>query len=185
MSKALEGVEGAAEILPRLLAIYRVTASGWDEGDAYFLVKNPMPLAREKGERLASTHLRKFVAIAKEVAATDLLRLLEPLPSIEVVEGQTPWPPSQDDPETLFYEARADFMASLTPLPSDALLLDGAIYYLACDYFLRDHVLWPLYRQSAAVAEPFESYFELWTFGAGMRFVNDRLVKVFVPAPIG
>jgi hypothetical protein len=182
LSEALDGVVGTKEILPRLLEVYQATASGWDQGDAYFVVRTPNPLSQVRARLLVITHLQRFADIAKAVGASELLALLAPLPRIEVIQGQTPWPPSQDDPETLIYEARTEFMASLTPSPSHALLLKESIYNLACDYFLGDHILWPLYQHSTTLVEPFESYFELWKHGAGMRFVNDNLVRAFVPA---
>jgi hypothetical protein len=164
------------------LEVYQATAWGWDQEDAYFVVKKPQPLSRERAAHLVTRHLQQFADIARETGNGQLLRLLEPLPRVEVVPGKTPWPPGQDDPEVLIYEARTDFMTSLSPLSSYALLLDEALYHLACDYFLRDYILWPLYRQASTLVEPFGSYFELWKHGAGMRFVTDKLVKVFVPA---
>ena len=46
MSEAFEGVEGADEIVPRLLDVYEATADGWqreETHDGYFVVRNPAP----------------------------------------------------------------------------------------------------------------------------------------------
>lgn len=96
---ALHGLVGANEILPRLMEVYQVTAPGWDETDAYFLVKKPQPLSKVEAKRLASAHLENIAGIARVLGNQQLLRLLEPIPDIEVIQGSTPWPPSQDDPE--------------------------------------------------------------------------------------
>lgn len=181
LAEALEGVVGADEILPRLLEIYQATAEGCQEGDAYFVVRKPKPLSKEQARQMANSHLQKMEKVAKEVGNSELVQLLEPPPRIEVVSGKTPWPPGQDDPETLIYEARTDFTLSLTPLESHILLLDDAIYNIACDCFLRDYVLWPLYSRSTVIADPFEPYFKLWKHGAGIRFQGDDLVKAYVP----
>jgi hypothetical protein len=181
LPRALEGVVRAEEILPRLLQIYAATAPGWDERDAYFVVRAPDPLFQDQARDLILAHVQRFAQIAKEVGAIELLGILEPPPEIDVVQGHTPWPPDPDGVESLMYDARTDFIESLTPTASDALLLDDALYHLACDYYLRDYVLWPLYRQSSKVVEPFGSYFEMWKHGAGLRFVTTDLIKAFVP----
>jgi hypothetical protein len=181
LPRALEGVVRAEEILPRLLQIYAATAPGWDERDAYFVVRTPNPLFQDQARDLVLAHVQRFAEIAKEVGAVELLGILQPSPEIDVVEGHAPWPPDPDGVENLMYDARADFMASLAPIASDALLLDDALYHLACDYFLRDYVLWPLYRQSSKVVEPFGPYFEMWKHGVGLRFVRTDLIKAFVP----
>jgi hypothetical protein len=181
LTAAFEGVVGADEFLPRLLRIYQATAEGWDETDAYFVVRRPTPLSQEKAKQFATLYLQKMGEVAAEVGNADLVQLLKPLPRIEIVVGKAPWPPGQDDPETLIYEARTDFILSLTPQDSQVLLLDDALYHIACDYFLRDYVLWPLYKHSTAIADPFEPYFDLWEHGAAIRFQGDDVVKVYVP----
>jgi hypothetical protein len=178
--RALESVSGANEIVPRLLRIYSATAPGWNERDAYFVVRNPTPVSQDQIRNLVLAHIQRFAEIAKHIGSIKLMEILERPPEIVVVQGQTPWPPSPDSVETLMYDVRTDFMASLTPSLSDALLLDEALYSIACDYFLRDYVLWPLYVPSSSVVEPFGPYFEMWIHGVGLRFVGTDLIKAFV-----
>lgn len=184
LAAALEGVVGANEILPRLLELYEVTADGWQREDAYFVVKNPKPCSKEQARQLTNLHLQKMREVAREIGNRDLRHLLEHPPQIEVICGKVPWPPGQNDLESLIYEVRTDFILSLTPLNSHILLLNDAFYHIACDYFLRDYILWPLYRHSTTVVEPFKPYFELWKYGAGFRFPIDDTVKVYVPSLI-
>jgi hypothetical protein len=179
----LEGVAGADEIVPRLLRIYAATAPGWNEHDAYFLVRRPKPLSQDQVRDLVLAHIQRFAEIAQQIDAIELIEILERPPKVVVVQGQAPWPPGPESVETLMYEARADFMASLTPSVSEALLFDEALYYLACDYSLRDYVLWPLYRPSTTIVEPFGPYFEMWTHGVDLRFVGTDLIKAFVGVP--
>jgi hypothetical protein len=87
LARALDGIVGAEEMLPRLLELYQATAPGWDEGDAYFVVRTPKPFSKERARLLVSTHLQRFAGIAKAIGASELLGLLEPLPSIEVIQG--------------------------------------------------------------------------------------------------
>jgi hypothetical protein len=181
LAAALDGLAGAEAILERLLAIYRVTAAGCELGDAYFIVRNPEPLSKLEAEQLSRSHLRNMADIARALDRSELLHLLEPLPRMQVSQGQTPWPPTQDSPEALIYEAEVDFIAGLTPLPSYILLLKEAMFYIACDSFLRDYILWPLYQKSTLVTDPFQPYFELWKHGSGIRFTGGRAGTVFVP----
>lgn len=192
---AFDGVVGAEQILPRLMQVYEATAAGWEpEGrsDWYFVVRQPTPLAAERAEELCTEHLQKVAQLAKEFEAAgdedtvaELQALLDPLPRVEVVQGETPQPPDDDDPEGLIYEVTNDVMRylrwNLKPVESHAHLMDEALYTLACDYSLAYHILWPLYRHLTPVSEPFAAYFELWQHGAGYRFHQSDQVTVYVP----
>jgi hypothetical protein len=184
LEAAFEGVEGREEILPRLLEIYQATADGWTRDDAhdmYLVVRRPPPISALRAEDLLRMYLHHVGAIARAVGNDELADLLAgPLP-FEVVAGQAPWPPGADDPETLIHEVISDFMLSLSPQPSDALLLDEGLYTIACDYQIRHFVLWPLYRQCTEIRDPFRRYFDLWKHGAGYRFASDGTIRVYVP----
>jgi hypothetical protein len=181
---AFEGVVGTEEILLRLLDVYRATAAGWadDAGqDAYFIVRNPRPITEAAVLDLVRSHLRKLAAMAAAVGDREASRLLGMPLRLEAVEGQTPWPPAPDDPETLIAEMVGDFMASLRPRESQALLMQEGFYTIACDCNLKHHLLWPLYREAAGIDEPFLPYFELWRHGVGLRFAGEDAVKAYVP----
>ena len=180
LSKVFEGVVGGEEILKRLIAIYRATESGWEKRDAYFVVRKPAPLSEKTAIQLVNLHLDNFAEIARQIDNGELLQLLCPRPNIEIHQGTTPWPPSDDDPEVLLYEAQGEFIQSLKPLKSSASILSDAVYHIANDYLIRDYVLWPLYESSCPIVEPFGPYFELWKHGAGFRFSQDH-INVFVP----
>lgn len=182
LDAVFKDVVGAGEILPRLLEVYRATAEGWDQDgeDAYFIVRHPEPISTAQASMLARSHLDQLAAIAQEMNDVEAVELLLRPLSLVVVEGETPWPPDDDDPETLIYEMRGDFMASLEPLESHALLMKEGLYYIACDYRLQHHILWPLYRHATSIKEPFEPYFRLWKHGIGLRFAGE-VVNVYVP----
>lgn len=184
VAAAFEGVEGGDEILPRLIEVYRATATGWDREDGcdgYFIVRDPAPLSVERATTLLRLHLDSLAAMSEAVGCDELTGTLRSPLVLEAVEGETPWPPGDDDPETLIYDVTCQFMESLTPRESAAHLLGEAFYTIACDYNLQHHILWPLYRDATPIVEPFEPYFELWKHGAGFRFTDERTVRVFVP----
>lgn len=176
---AFEDVVGGDEILRRLLDVYRATAS--TPGDWYFVVRDPPPITRSRVLELLGLHLAKFAQMAAAIGDDDAARLLKTPFRLEAVEGQTPWPPTTDDPEACVYDMRCDFMQSLEPQESHALLMEEAFYSIACDYYLSAHLLWPLYRHSTDIEEPFLPHFELWRHGVGYRFVGKDVVRAYVP----
>ncbi|MFI5455639.1 MAG: hypothetical protein ACHRXM_09325 [Isosphaerales bacterium] len=116
LEAAFEGVVGADEILPRLLEVYPVTADGWrsDEAyDAYFIVHNPRPISASRAKDLIGLYLESVAAMAQAVGNDDSRGLLERPLRVGVVEGEKPWPPGRDDPETMISETTGDFMRSL------------------------------------------------------------------------
>jgi hypothetical protein len=184
LPQAFEGVVGGDEILPRLLEVYRATADGWRGGgdyDGYFVVRNPGPTPASRAEDLIRRHLGRVAAMAEAVGDDELASLLGRPLRVEVAEGEAPWPPGEDAPESLIYEATGEFMGSLTPLESDALLMREGLYTIACDYNLQYHCLWPLYRHASTIEEPFGPYFDLWKQGFGYRFMSEADVRVYVP----
>jgi hypothetical protein len=184
VAAAFEGVEGGDEILPRLLEVYHATAEGWDREDGpdgYFIVQNPVSLTAARATALLRLHLDRLAAMSEEVGWDELTELLQSPLKLEAVEGDTPWPPGDNDPEALIYDATSEFMESLTPRESTAFLLGEAFWTIACDYNLKHHILWPLYRDTTPIEEPFRPYFDLWKHGAGFRFVDQETVRVYVP----
>ena len=184
VSAAFEGVQGGDEILPRLLEVYKATSEGWqreDTFDGYFSVRNPAPITATRAIGLLRLHLDNLVAMSEAVGCDELTGLLRSPLRLEAVEGETPWPPGDDDPETLIHDVTCRFMESLTPRESAALLMGEAFWTIACDSNLQNHILWPLYRHATPIEEPFQHYFDLWKHGAGFRFADERAVRVYVP----
>jgi len=185
LSQAFEGVECGEEILARLLEIYRATADGWlreNSHDGYFIVRNPPPTTSSQAEDLVRKHLKRVVAMAEAIGRAELTALLRQPPRIELTHGEAPSPSlDYDGPDSMIYEATNDFMHSLTPRESEALLMEEAMYAIACDYNLQYHCLWPLYRDATPIEEPFAPYFELWKRNLDYRFTGDSEVRVYVP----
>lgn len=88
--------------------------------------------------------------------------------------------PDYDAPETIVYDMVGDWYSGLNPVQSDALLLHEAFYSIACDYDIARYLMWPLYRTSSDIVEPFAPYFDLWTHGAKPWFGRPGLVTVYV-----
>jgi hypothetical protein len=181
VERALRGVVRSDVIVPRLMEIYEAPVDGYPT-DVYFIVRKPTPLSRDDALHLAILHRQKLNEISKEAKSGELAQLLRQHDRSEVVVGQRSWPPNEEDPETLVDEVVTDYVLSLSPERSQALLLREALYNMACDTYIRDYVLWPLYQESTSVLEPFEPYFKLWKHSAGFRFDHDGSLKVYVPS---
>ena len=179
VERVFAGVVGGDEILHRLLAVYEFSEN--------FVVRRPLPATPEKLVDLTTQHLdnvRQIAAGCRDAGdqEAELLRLLSPAPRIEIIRAQPPArsPTDFDFPESDVYEVTGQWFRDLVPIQSDALLLREAFYSIACDYKIAHHLLWPLYRHSTQIDEPFAPYVELWTHGALPFFERPGLVNVYV-----
>jgi hypothetical protein len=175
------GVVGGHELLQRLLEVYRVTAAGWEPHDAYFLVKAPPALAESEMLRLSQLHRDAMQLVARFAGATELESLLDAARRLSVV-ARVESTAAAVGANLQVHEAAVDFVANLPGLDSEALLLGEAYYGIACDYLLKFHLLWPLYRRASSLDEPFGSYSQLWKHGLRCDFRTRGVVSVGVAA---
>ena len=182
LDNVFAGVVGGPDLLQRLLEVYRATATGWDPADAYFLVRSPQPLGEAEAIMLAQRHRDSMVRIASHLGADEVGSVLEAAKEVSVV-GSREGTAAAEGANLQIYEAVIDFMTSLTPRQSEALLLGEAYYAIACDYSLKYHLLWPLYRAASPLEEPFEAYFQLWKHGVQCDFGTHGIVALSTPTP--
>jgi hypothetical protein len=180
LAGAFERVAGGDELLQRLLDVYRVTAPGWEPSDAYFLVKAPQPLTDAALSEYARRHRDSMAQIASYVGEDELGSFLKEAGELVTVAPSDSTPASEGA-NLRIYEAAVDFMTGLDPEESEALLLGEAYYGIACDYFLKYHLLWPLYRRSSPLDEPFEAYSQLWKHGVQCDFLERGRMTLSVP----
>ncbi len=198
VERVFTGVVGGDEIVQRLLKVYEYTKESFKRF-TYFIVCRPAFAAPERLENLTTQHLEKVRQIARSIqpesteskqlhtsiiaGAAELASLMETLPQIEIKREAAPTRtlPDYDAPETLLYDVVGDwFSVLISPIQSDALLMGEAFYSIACDYYIARYLMWPLYRRSTAVWEPFAPYFQLWTHGARPIFEKPGLVTLYV-----
>jgi hypothetical protein len=178
--KVFAGVVGGDEIVQRLLRIYECTKESFQRY-MYFIVCRPAPATPERLVDLTTQHLEKMRQIARSAGEDELVSLLEALPEIKIKREAAPTRtlPDYDAPGTFLRDVVGDWFRSLDPVQSDALLLDEAFYSLTCDYNIARYLMWPLYRRSTDIEEPFAPYFELWTRGACAIFEKPTMVTVY------
>jgi hypothetical protein len=193
VERVFAGVAGGEEIVLRLLKVYECTKESFG-GFGYFIVRRPTRATPEKLVDLTTQHLEKVRQIAcsfrpeaiktKQMresliaGAAKLASLLETLTQIEIKREAAParTQPDYQAPETILYDVVGDWVMGLDPIPSAALLMREAFYSIACDYYIANYLMWPLYRHGTDIVEPFALYFELWTHGARAIFEKPGLV---------
>jgi len=187
LERVFAGIVGGEEIRLRLLRVFDAANSrvnGW----GYFVVSQPLPATEDRLIELAKQHLIKMHQIAVSYCegefdeGDELVGLLGSMPRIEIKREPKPQrDPMVYCPESNIYGTSGDWFIALTPLQSDALMLHEALYMMTCRYDIAQYVLWPLYRNSTPLEDPFLPCFELWRHGADAYFGEPGLVTVYVP----
>lgn len=184
------GLPQGAELNRRLAALYQVAGDSRRlEGghDAYFIVRNPSPLEPDRAAAWAEQWLRSLSDLAKAVGVADDVPHLQTLPQVRVLEGLAPKQLKSDlEAVPLYRTLKQDGATWAAQLPGESgvvELLGPAFYYAACDWALRDHLLWPLYAEGSELEDPFAPYFNLWRHGAKLRAFSDDRVDVYLPHP--
>lgn len=181
-------LEQGVELARRLRLLYQATGETPRPGggrDAYFIVRDPPPLDPELAREHAVTWLRQLADLARVVGADDWLQYLEPLPTIRVLEGIAPKQTKADlDTVPLYRLLKRDAAGWTERLPGNqdiAAMLRPAFYFAACDWALRDHLLWPLHDEASELDDPFAAYFELWRHNAKLRAMGPGQLDVYLP----
>jgi hypothetical protein len=179
VERVFAGIVGGDEIIERLRKVYESTK---ESSGPYFIVRRLAPATPERLADLTTQHYMKVRQIARSVDDERLASELAVLPEIEIKRESLPDRLRSDvnAPEASVYDVTGDWFGGLNPIESDALLLREAFYSIACDYKIAQHLMWPLYRHSTEIEEPFAPYFELWTHGALPFFGKPGLVTVYV-----
>jgi hypothetical protein len=153
--------------------------------DAYFIVRQPPPISGERVEALAADWLERLAAALSDVGESRLRDLLRAGLQVRVLEGKPPKHPRQVDQKCgLLRELERvglEFTAALSPTCEVSSMLRQAYYFIACDPFLRDYLVWPIYQQGVTRDEPFAPYFELWRHGIKYRAFNDEVIDFYIP----
>ncbi|WP_164104278.1 apolipoprotein acyltransferase [Candidatus Laterigemmans baculatus] len=188
LGKVFEGVPHGEELLARLHQVFAASGSGArGDGmrDAYFVVRQPANLPPQRVEAAGRQWLANLAELDQQIGSGELRELLEPLPRIRVLVGNPPKHPRDPAERSrllLAINAFSErFVGPLRPSGDAALGLRQAYYYIACDAYLRDHLLWPLYRQVTGMSDPHEPYFQLWEHGIKFRIFNDEEIDFYIP----
>ena len=164
--------------------------------DAYFIVRNPPALSPERAEVLGVEFIEgvlRFYEAAEPTGEREQLPSFSQsnMPTIRVLEGKPPkHPKNKNERAPLlcvlqeYCPAQIDSLSAKSEL---ATQLSEALYFVACDNWLREYLRWPLFKEH--VQEPqlqcleqlLSSYFELWRHGVKYRVFSDSQVDFYLP----
>jgi hypothetical protein len=185
----LKGLPLEKEILPRLLRVYQATANSWPKDaskgvPAYFVVSDPPRIDVAKAQSYGEAYLRSLTALAKERKSDYLLDALTPTPEVRVETKDPPKrkPDEITDLESVIYEGLCDLVFDLDQARSTVSIphaFEEGLYYMACTYELQYYVVWPIYRKTCGIEDPFAPWFDLWRHGIEERYA-DRSMTLYV-----
>lgn len=188
LERLFEGLPMGDALQQRLSQLYQVAGDATRPGgglDAYFIVRKPAAMDPQWAERCAAQWVQAVVELARETEHEELVQRLDPPPRIRVLQGVAPKQMRADLQTFPLYRALKVQAAELTQrLPANhaALeLLRPAYYFAACDWALRDYLLWPAYAPQSRADDPFGPYFELWRHGAKVRILADDRIDIYLP----
>ncbi len=178
LRKLLEGVPDADEICVRYAVLRDAAGDGVnpeDESvDAYFVVRQPQPIAIDRAEQLLRDHYEAMASLAHEIADVALSDALRAAAAIEWTAAI-----SDDDATNALdidiSEVVGDHLER-GPAEHPILGLREAAYGLAASYEIARYLLWPAYRQQFATSDPYAPYVELWCHGVELRHLEDRIL---------
>lgn len=152
--------------------------------DAYFVVRNPPKIDPDLASNLAKSWLTGVRDLSTSLGDVETASVLDPIPSIRVLEGMAPKHPKEDIEKSELLKTMQQDVPTLVeridagPFPE---LLRPAFYFTACDTMLRDYLMWPMYREASGLKDPFEAYFELWKHGVKYRIFGETQVDLYLP----
>lgn len=195
---ALNGLPRAEDFLNRLGTLYQLCGDPRrpDGGkDVYFIIRKPLPIDPADVETLVGHWITQMVDLAERLHHQEAVGLLRKIRRIRVLEGLPPKHPRNPEEWSPLLSGFQKILPGLT----DGLIeifpalgaLRPACYYIACDPFLRDYFMWPLYEHALITGaslpssdhalDPYRSYHQLWSHGVKYRIFEDDQIDLYIP----
>ncbi|MCC9641963.1 apolipoprotein acyltransferase [Rhodopirellula sp. JC740] len=153
--------------------------------DAFFLVRSPQPIDPVVVESKAADWTDRMIQLAEELGNDDAASRLRGIEKHRVLEGIPPKHPKEDHHKTqllkTFQDLVENFVTQVDLQDPFAEALRAPYYFISCDAGVRDHLMWPLYKDHVRVEEPFEPYFDLWSHGVKFRIYQEQQVDWYMP----
>lgn len=198
LEKVFERAPCGEAIMERLFQVYETTGEARRSdgmSDAFFIVRNPEKIDPGEALDVATEFFEQLHQLALENDVSELNSVLNPLPTIRIIEGKAPKHPKAELEKSNLLHAmqkqapavidkflgKHDESGQRLPQQEFAQFLGPALYFVACDSFLRDYLLWPLVAEYSALDDPFEPYFWLWSKGAKYRIFNNNQIDLYFP----
>jgi len=183
-----DGLAHDESLHDRLTQLFEAAGDDGKNGggrDAYFIVRKPPVLDADVAQDHGQHWLKSIKQMAERVGNTALAESLQTLPRIRVLEGMPPKQPKSDRQTFPLLAALKDDAATLTDnVACDnevVSLMREAYYFTACDWALRDYLLWPTYAEAFGQSDAMSGYFELWRHGVKWRVFHDDMIDLYLP----
>lgn len=184
----LEDVVAADDLIGRLRQVYQVAGDPTRPSgglDAYFIVRGPAEIEADYAEVVCQDWLQALAVVAAGQGKTKLQELITSGVTIRVLEGKPPkHPRSESERSALLNELnrlQSELTEQLRAACQAVEALRTAYYFIACDGFLRDYLMWPIYRQAGSSDDPFAAYFLMWRHGIKFRTFSDETLDLYLP----
>lgn len=188
LAGVFDGLGVGDELLERLTDLFEVAGDDRrPQGgkDAYFVVRNPDEIAPQLVELAGQRWIDRLGDLATSLGRPREAEQLAGVEKVRVLEGIPPKHPKQEHEKTNLLRLLKDAIPTWlegteidTPLTAS---LRAPYYFITCDAMLRDHLMWPLYRESLPATEPMEPYFQLWKHGIKWRVYQEKQVDLYIP----
>ena len=182
-----DDIPAGIDVYNRLRQVYRATADGFQEArdlDTYFIIHTPQYAKHDKLTGYATAQLSNWRQIAAETNERELVELLTPIPQIRISSDEPP-DPHPNDTESLdvfIHDVQTDWHVELVPQCPQAFWMQEAFYYIACDDYLAQYIMWPWYMNSTPIKDPFKPYFNLWLYGAELHCESPDNITLYIPS---
>ncbi|MHC1684303.1 MAG: hypothetical protein AB6733_15310 [Clostridiaceae bacterium] len=182
LDKVFKPIKEGKEIQERILEIYNATSKGYHISDYYFEVRKPKITSINEIHDITEKYIKNVIRISEKIDKGHFDRFIKSPPRIEIVQGLYTDKNSDGlDFGIVVYDLMQEFVNSLKPIDSHALLLKKPLYHMACNYDIVHYVLWPIYKNGSFLEDPFKPFVELWKLGAILRFdIDNNILKIFV-----
>lgn len=151
--------------------------------DAYFVVRQPAVLTPERAETLGLSWVDGLRLLAELDGGLGLAQPLEANLRIRVLEGIPPKHPKDKSEHSNLLRCvqKCAEMTDRLAVGIEAAALRPAYYFIACDPFLRDYLMWPFFRPTTGMTDPLHSYFQLWKHGVKYRIFEESQIDLYLP----
>lgn len=171
-------VKKGDKILKRILEIYEATSSEYSGCDWHFVIRKPKVVSEKELRNIAKEYISNVIQMAKILNDDYFDNFIKNPPRIEIVKGEAPQKVTDEysefDLDCGVYELAHEFIDSITPKESFALLFHEPLYQMTCSYDIVHYVLWPLYEHGSKISDPFKVFVEIWKLDAELRYNPDE-----------
>lgn len=171
----------------RLVQVYSAATVGVrPDGarDAYFIPRRPPATDPDQVEAWGRAFFKQLARVARHLEQPALYEHLQADPAIRVLEGKPPKHPKAIEEKAGLLKSLLAMNEPMTRAWADrhaaVAMLQPAVYFMACDAFLRDYVLWP-WIDVQDLEDPFAAYFQLWRHGVKYRIFQDEQIDLYMP----